>query len=71
MAPGMTVTVLQSLSLFDFTNSTAPYLVSTSGIFQYRPSNADADAKYLLGEYESNKLQFDNAPPRTQTPSNA
>jgi hypothetical protein len=66
----MTVTVLWSLSLVHFANSTGPYNASTSGIFQYLPSNADADAEYLLGEYESNKLQFENAPPRTQTRSN-
>ena len=66
----MTVTALWSLSLVDFANTTGPYYVSASGIFQYLPSNADADTEYLLGEYESNKLQFDYAPPRTQTRSN-
>ena len=63
-----TVTVLWPLSLVDFANSTGPYYASTSGIFQYLPSKADADTEYLLGEYESNKLQFHN--PLNPTPSN-
>jgi len=65
MVPGQTVTTLWPLNLVDFTNSTGPYHASTSGIFQYRPTSADADSDYILGEYESNDLQFSNAPPGT------
>ena len=63
------MTTLWPLNLVDFANSTGPYRASTSGIFQYRPTSADANFHYILGEYESNVLQFANAPPSTQTHS--
>ncbi|KAK2466189.1 hypothetical protein APHAL10511_001831 [Amanita phalloides] len=67
---GQTVTTLWSLSLIDFTNSIGPYHASASGIFQYRPTSADTDSNYLLGEYESNDFQFTHALPSIQARSN-
>ena len=68
IGPSETVTMLFPLNQFDFADSSGPYNLSASGVFQYRPTNATADSKseYLFGKYESNFVSFSNPPAITQ-----